>query len=179
MESAANLLLRNFRHVLIRAAYDNYTRIRFRADDVEDPRVYFGKANVPSQIKKWRETGGALITWRNTNLEGPHDAILFVECPKTMSAIRGATRNTAHVGVIYIPPSWRLHDETLAYRHRDRPVKLARAQRRMEEVKALELLPELTPASLRRTLRAQGVASQSSSSPESPEAAGRSAGTTD
>ncbi len=176
MESAANLLLRHFRHVLIRAAYDNYTRIRFRADDVEDERVYFAK--VESQIKKWRDNGGALITWKNTNQEGPHDAILFVECPKTMWAIHRATRNTAHVGVIYIPPSWRLHDETLAYRHRSRPVKLARAQRRMEQVKALELLPEITAASLRRTLRAQGL-SQSSCAPESPAGAERSAGTTD
>src|SRR5229473_1864521 len=105
MEAATNLLLAHFRQVLVRAAYDNYVRIRFRADDVNGGEVYFNR--VPSQKKKWHEKGGALITWRNDNREGPHDAIVFAECPKSFGLILQAIKQTRVLGVIYEPPSWR------------------------------------------------------------------------
>ncbi len=172
MEWAANLMLENFRQVLIRAAYDNYVRIRFRADDVEDSRLYFGK--VPSQFEKWRANGGALITWRNDNREGPHDAILFVECPKSLKALERASVNTRLLGVIYEPPSWRQHEAQIIRRHPHGGRKRARQLEKLDLMKYfVEHLPELTRDRLRRLCARRGW-SLSSSSRESPAAAGPS-----
>lgn len=167
MESAANLLVKHCCHVLVRAAYDNYVRIRFRADDLRDPRCYFNK--VPSQHKRWRETGGALITWRNSNLEGPHDAILFVECPKSMEALHAAVQSTGKVGVIYEPPSWRQHEQQIARRHLEKPGKFKRQMKRLQIVREfVEMLPILSRPRLRSVLAG---ASRSSGALELPGAA--------
>lgn len=175
MEWSANLLLEHFRLVLIRAAYDNYVRIRFRADDVEDPRLYFGK--VPSQFAKWRANGGALITWRNSNREGAHDAIIFVECPKSLKEMERASVNTRSVGVVYAPPTWRLHEQQIIKRHPHGSRKRARQLEKLALMRYfVEHLPELTRDRLRRLCARRGW-SLSSSSPGSPAVAARSAGT--
>ena len=154
MESAANVLLSHFKHVLVRAAYDNYVRIRFRADAVRNGRVYFNK--VVSQHKSWRETGGALITWKNSNLEGPCDAIVLVECPKSLDALYRAIKNTASVAVIYEPPSWRQHEQQIAKRHKEKhPRKSARQLERLVMIQDfVQRLPEFTKRRLRRSLPA-------------------------
>lgn len=171
MESAANLLVKHFKLVLVRAAYDNYVRIRFRADDLRDPRCYFNK--VSSQRKRWHETGGALITWKNNNLEGPHDVILFVECPKSIDAIYRAVQNTATLGVIYEPPSWRNHEQQIAKRHKDKhPRKFVRQFERLRITQAfVETLPEFSRPRLLTLLRARAASSRSLSSPAQSEAA--------
>lgn len=175
MEWATNLLLEHFRKVLVRAAYDNYVRIRFRADDVTG-RLYFGK--VPSQFRKWEENGGALITWKNNNREGAHDAIVFVECPKSLKSLERASVNTVSLGVIYEPPTWRLHEQQIIKRH---PHGSRKRSRQLEKLALMryfvEHLPELTRDRLRRLCARRGW-SLSSSSPESPAAAARSADTT-
>lgn len=173
MEWAADVLLERFRLVLIRAAYDNYVRVRFRADDVKNGMVYFGR--VPSQFSRWREKGGALITWLNNNKEGPHDSILLVECPKTLRMIKNATANTRCVGVVYVPPSWRQHEQQIMKRQQHRPARLKRQLEKLGDVRYMvERLPELTRARLGRLCARQGW-SRSSSSPGSPAAAERSA----
>lgn len=178
MEWAANVLIEHIRLVLIRAAYDNYIRIRFRADDVTDPRLYFGK--VTSQFLRWRETGGALITWRNNDQEGPHDAILFVECPKSIDAIYRSTRNTSTIGVIFEPPTWLPHEQQIQRRHKYRhPRKCERQMERLGIVREfVARLPIFTRSSLVRLL-SRSAASQSSSSLELPEGAEHSADTPD
>lgn len=166
MEREANRLVAQFRHVLVRAVYDNYVRIRFRADAMRDPRLFFNK--VPSQHKRWLERGGALITWRNTNKEGPHDAIILVECPRSVEALFKACAATRTVGVIYEPPSWRHHEATIMKRHGKRPAKLRRHLRRLEVMRSfVSQLPVFTPGRLQTLLRARAAASRSSSSPES------------
>lgn len=174
MERSANLLIEHYRTVLIRAAYDNYTRIRFRADDVDDSRLYFGR--VPSQFKRWGETGGALITWRNDNREGAHDAILFVECPKSIRMLHRATASTRNVGVVYVPPTWTPHEDQIKKRHPDGSRKRARQLEGLALVRYfVEHLPELTRRRLLR-LRARQESSQSSSSLELPATEARSDG---
>lgn len=172
MEWAANLLVEFYRQVLIRAAYDNYTRIRFRADDFKGPHFYFGR--VPSQFAKWRDTGGALLTWRNDNKEGPHDAILFVECPKSLKAMERASVNTRSVGVVYVPPTWRLHEEQIKFRHTGR-----RRDRQLEKLTLMRYFVEHLPELTRRRLRVLAERSRSSSFPESPAGAAPSAGRPD
>lgn len=159
-EWATRILLEHFKHVLVRAHYDNYTRIRFRADDVQP--LYFNK--VPSQHRLWQERGGALLTWKSSDKEGAHDAIVFAECPKDLRIIERAMKNTAFIGVVYLPPTWRPHEETIQHRHRYRPRKLARAMRRLDAIKSLEILPVLTKKSILRLLRAREEAVRSLSS---------------
>ncbi len=176
MEWAANVLLERFRQVLIYAAYDNYVRIRFRADDVDEAhKLYFGR--VPSQFSKWRATGGALITWRNDCKEGPHDATVFAECPKSLKALEKASRNTQLLGVIYEPPSWRQHEQQIIRRHPEGSRKRSRQLEKLALMRYfVEHLPELTRARLTRLCARRGW-SRSSSSRESPAAAAPSAGT--
>ena len=166
MESATNLLVKHCRHVLVRAAYDNYVRIRFRADDLRDPRCYFNK--VPSQHRFWRKNGGVLITWRNTNLEGPHDAIVFAECPKSIDALHAAIQSTSTIGVIYEPPSWRQHEQQIVKRHFTKPGKFKRQMRRLQIVREfVEMLPEF---SRHRLLSVLAASARSSRAPEQREA---------
>ena len=180
-ETAANILLRHFRHVRIDCAYMNATRgldkrVRFRADDVDAGRVYFAK--VQSQIKRWQERGGALIcwTWRG-DLEC--DAMLFAEAPKRMEQLRPATKSVRSVGVIYEPPSWDAYAEVIAVRHKDHPGKLRRQQRSLEIMRDYVAgLPVLTHRAM-RSLLARQERSQSSPSPESPAGAVHSHCTSD
>ena len=176
MESAANILIHRVRRVLVRAAYDNHVRIRFRADSLRDPRVFFGK--VPSQRKKWQEKGGALISWRNDNREGEHEAIVLVECPKTIEVLYRAIKPTLMVGVVYVPPSWNPHEEQIEWRYRKRPVwKKERALERLAIVREfVEQLPPFTRERLAHLLRARLAQPQSSSlsSPGSPASAAHS-----
>lgn len=148
MESAANLLVKNFRHVLVRAAYDNYVRIRFRADAMIDPRCYFNK--VPSQFKKWRETGGVLVSWKNIANEGPHDALVIAECPASMEIFLKLIQDTGTLAVIYEPPTWRQHEQKVERRFSDRPNKLRKHRMRLRVMRAfLEHLPEFSRHRLR------------------------------
>ena len=166
-ETAANLLAKNFRRVLIMCHYDNRPRIRFRADKLKDERVFFGK--VPSQIKFWQERGGCLISWRRVDgLEGPHEALLFAECPKSMEGIYYASRFTSQLAVVYMPPTWIVHENTIRNRHEEkRPEKFARQMHRFDILKTIiPNLPALTPRYLEARL-ARG-SFQSSSSPERP-----------
>lgn len=176
MEQATNILLLNFRHVLVRAAYDNDVRIRFRADKVRDDRVFFNK--VPSQHARWREKGGALVTWRNSNLEGPCDALLFAECPKWLEGMFTACRNVSTVAVIYQPPTWRLHEECIRQRAAGKENQFRKRTRRWEVMRYfVERLPWLTAGTCQTLLRSRGL-SRPSPAPAPGEAAGRSPDTT-
>lgn len=170
MESSANLLVKHCQRVLVRAAYDNYVRIRFRADMLKDPRCYFNK--VASQRKRWDEGGGALITWRNDNREGAHEAILFAECPKSIDALYRAAQSTAILGVVYEPPTWRQHEQQIVKRHTGKPGKLKRQMERLRIVRVfVETLPELTRPRLLALLRARQESPLSSPSREQSEGA--------
>lgn len=166
MEWSANLLVRHYRLVLIRAAYMNYTRIRFRADHLVDERVFFDK--VVSQRERWVEAGGAIISYKYTVMPLDHDAILFVECPKFLRMMNAAWQNTKSVAVIYEPPTWKPHEEQI--RRVCEGYNPGRLRRHLEELSItrgfVEQLPEITAQRL-ETLkrRAQEAASRSSSFP--------------
>ena len=165
MESAANLLVKHCRHVVVRAAYDNYVRIRFRADSMIDPRCYFNK--VPSQFKKWRETGGALISWRNRVTEGPYDAIVLAECPASMEIMLRLIEQTTTLAVIYEPPSWKLHEEKIERRFSGRPNKLRKHRMRLHVMRTfMANLPVFSRPRLRSVLAASARSSRAHEQPE-------------
>lgn len=165
-EWAVNLLLKHFRHVLIRMYGVKGNQIRFRADRVEDERFYFG--NVPSQIEHWQKTGGACIMYQDSQTILPHDALLFSECPRAVEMLDRASLGTRSVVVVFMPPNWRRHEEALAERFSG--IKRMVAQMRFERMRALaEAAPVFTPRALEKLLARLG-SSQSSFSPESPAA---------
>lgn len=161
-ERAVNLLLKRFRCVLVQAHYDNYTRIRFQADRVRDERVFFGK--VPSQVKRWHERGGCLVSWRRVDgQEGENDAIVFAECPRSLEGIYASIGLTRHLAVVTMPPTWRIHEGTVAQRYQDSPNKLAKHTRRLTILRdMLSATPLLTRDFLDRHF------SPAESSPPSP-----------
>lgn len=165
-EAAANLLLGTFRNVLVQAHYDNKVRIRFRADLVDAGRVFFGK--VPSQIRSWRAHGGLLISWRRVDAkEGPHDAILFAECPRSIEAIYSGAHLTRHMAVVYVPPTWRLHEDTIIGRQKNaHPWKFAKHMKQFEIMRDyVRTLPALSRPYLLRQSRARLAAFPPSSAP--------------
>lgn len=179
-ESAATLLAQTFRHVLVQMHHDNHTRIRFRADLVRDERVFFGK--VASQIVRWREQGGVLISWRRVDgKEGAHDALLFAESPKSLEDIYKRSLLTRSLVVVYTPPTWRPHEETIAARTQEQHP--SRGVRRLKNFRILtDTLadkPILSRPYLSRLLRAPQASSRPLFAPGSREAGARSADTTD
>jgi hypothetical protein len=144
MEWSANLLIKHYRHVVIRQAFMNKTRIRFRADFVVDERLFFNK--VPSQWEKWKNQGGGLISYKFPPEPFPHEAILFVECPKFIWMMRRAIVNTKDIVVLYEPPTWKPHEEQIARACAGRPQKVLR--RHLLNLSDMQLfigqLPEFT-----------------------------------
>lgn len=176
-ESAVNILLKHVSSVIVQAHYDNYTRIRFRADLVRDDRVFFGR--VPSQHRLWRARGGCLISWRRVDgKEGENDAVVFAEAPKSMEGIYAAIGFTRSIAVVYVPPTWRPHLQTIAQRFGpDRPGKYAKSLKRLQIMRdVLETAPLLTHDLLGRLLSRQEPPPPLSS-PGSPAAAAPPAGT--
>jgi hypothetical protein len=165
-EWSANLLLKHYRSVLIRAAYANAVRIRFRADHITDERVFFDK--VPSQRLAWIEQGGALISYKYSWMQIPHDAIVFAECPKYLWMMARSFQSTRSIAVIYEPPTWRPHEVQIehAVRGKTEGGKFLRRERFMLMRAFVEQLPELTAQRLETLIRrARAAASRSSSFP--------------
>ena len=165
MEWAANLLVKHYRHVVIRQAFVNRTRIRFRADWLTDERVFFNK--VPSQWESWKEQGGALISYKFYAETHPHEALLFVEAPKFMWMMRNAIAATKEVVVIYEPPTWKAHEEQIRLKYSTKPSRERRHLRDLESMKLfVQQLPELTAQRLETVIRrARQAGSRLSSAP--------------
>lgn len=168
MEWSVNVLLRRVRHVYVRAAYINYYRVRFRADHITDDRVFFD--HVPSQRESWMDEGGALISYRMPPVQEPHDAMLFVECPKLLWMIARYSRSTRLLAVVYEPPTWRAHEHQISRKFEVRSSRQSKYFKHMEQLEItkdyVSRLPEFTIPALDALLhRAQAEASRSSCAP--------------
>lgn len=124
-EEAARLLLGHFRHVVIDCrtffSFDQKWQIRFRPDLITGYEVYFNK--VASQVKLWRENGGALIRRSKVGDElqpGPHDAVLLIICPGRIRPIQEETADTKSIAVIREPVHWRAQEARLAQIQQDK-----------------------------------------------------------
>ena len=177
MERAVNELTKAFRLVVVDGCCLNVPPIRFRADLVR-ANVYFSK--VASQVTLWQNNGGVIVRWSRKHEVGDYDAILYVECPRSIEQLDRHARGAQHVCVVYEPPTWRVHFETAARRYARRPESKRRTImdgiERMRQF--LNYSDRFTPACLDRLLLAhQESKSLRSSARGSPEGAGRSAGT--
>ena len=165
MEWAANVLCDHFQHVVVWTNYVSGRQPRFRADNVK-ASVYFCK--TVSQRDAWRKNGGAFISWDHRVEVGPHDAALFACCPLSLDRLDKTSQQTLVLAVVYIPPTWRLHEDVLARRYEERPYMRRAGQDRLLRLRAVvETAPHFSRQALAR-LRARPVTSQSSFSPGSP-----------
>lgn len=178
MERAVNLLAVHFRQVAVWAAYWCRPSVRFQADKIHSAQVYFDRTD--SQITLWQNRGGVLIRWGNKTVLGPHDAMFFAECPRSIEFLDRYSEQTRSVVVVHEPTNWRVHEESVRSRYSDKPRKLRSATDALERIKQLmESTERFTPASLARLLRAHPAASpQPSSALESRAVVARSSGTT-
>lgn len=177
MEQAVNMLAREFRLVLVDANYTMNPHIRFKPDSITE-RVYFAK--VPSQILAWQNTGGVLVRWSRKVVVGPSDAMLFAECPRTIHFIDRLAQDTRTVAVVYCPPTWKAHFQTVSSRCEKK-----KEGRRRSEMDALGRVKQFvegserfTPSVLARLLLVhQATIVRPSSAPGSREVEARASGT--
>lgn len=177
-EQIVNAMAKQFPRVVVDARYWNIMPIRFRPDLLHG-RVYFAK--TPSQITQWQNNGGVLVRWHSSHFVGPHDAILYAECPRSIEMLDRYARETSILCVVYQPHSWRPHFMTVYERTKEKtPGQKQTAIEALERVHQLvEGSPTLSPASLARLSRARLAESpQPSSVPELRAISGRSSGTT-
>lgn len=171
MEPAVDLLVANFHTVLVIGCFYCYPRIRLRADLLKDKRIWFSRTKY--QIEHWHKEGGVILTYNKMLEEGDHDAIFFIECPRSQHLLDVACQKTRHAGAVFIPPTWRIHEESLARHMAGKSERWQQGGRddlaRM--IQLAESFPTLTQRNLDR-LRLARESSQSSSAPESREAAG-------
>lgn len=118
LEAAATLLAKHYPRVLVRATHSLKNPIRLRADKVKGARIYFARPRSrDSQIARWQEHGGILISTLFDYQEGPHDALLLVECPMSLAALSAPLKDTGTVAAIYRSPSWRAHADEIKHRY--------------------------------------------------------------
>lgn len=171
IEPSIDLLAKHFHKVLYAAAFYNRQTIGLRADLLKEKRVWFWKTNRQREL--WDDEGGVMLRWHYAKVEHPHDAIFLGECPRNTDLLDQYCKQTRVCGVVYIPPTWRLHREVLEYRNQGKPeIVIQRKRDQLQRVIDLvEKLPTLTPYSLRRLLSALPASPPPSSFPGSLAAA--------
>jgi hypothetical protein len=178
-EPTVNLLAKHLRQVVVDAAYWCKPAIRLRPDVLNADHIYFDRTK--SQVIAWQSTGGVLIRWDRKTVCGPFDAVFYAECPRAIELLDRYSQDARWINVVYQPPTWKQHLDTLAKRTADKPDRkkreMADALERMKQL--LESSEPFTSDALARLLLShQGQIVPPSSAPVLREAAARAAGTT-
>jgi hypothetical protein len=81
------------------------------------------KPYTKGTIGRWEDNGGALL-WRphpiGKVVPPPSDAMLFVECPFQIDKFQNVIKDVKQEIVIYRPPTWELHNQTLDHMYPNR-----------------------------------------------------------
>lgn len=170
-ERAVNALVKRLERVLVQQhpEFNDRLRIRFRADLVKGADVYFDW--VPSQLLRWQQRGGVLITGSHNKEFGPHEAIVWSECPTRTPLLLRGIKYTTTVGVIRQRPDvlWKGYEEAIRTRrtHYSITKQLQRIVRLYEMRAFVDQLPSFSPQGLARLLRARQAESPPSAALES------------
>lgn len=168
MEYGVDLLAQHFHQVLVIGAFWNLEQIRLRADNLKEKRIWLWRTRY--QRECWREEGGVMLLWQSVTTDFPADAVFMQECPRNIRMLDICRQHARAVSVVWLPPTWRLHEEAIEYRYRGRAEWLAQSARD-DLVRVRQLLDKtkrLTPKNLRLCVPELSL---SSSAPESPAAA--------
>jgi len=106
-----------FTHVVVNRSYQIMNPVYFKSGLIAHLPVFiyadWDKASL-GQLAKWREQGGVLIDRSSSSYGiGDHDALIHVECPSAVRTLDWSRIHTEQQTVVFKPPSWRSHFETL------------------------------------------------------------------
>lgn len=109
-----------FTHVLVNRGYTTIRPVFFKSSKIADLPVYvwayWDKASA-SQLIRWRERGGVLLDrYTYSDMAGPADVLVFVECPLTMERVTKSAIHTAEYAVLPRPHTWRVHEDCIDLR---------------------------------------------------------------
>ncbi len=108
--------------VILHIKYACKRPIRYILNEIEDLRTIPAGARsplYPLQVAKWRKKHGLLI-YRPGRIRSPlphSDALVYAECPMRWTDVEQDCKWVKNEIVIYQPPAWDLHDETVYLRH--------------------------------------------------------------
>jgi hypothetical protein len=110
-----------FTHVVFNRGHTMAKYVPFDTSTIPDLPVYQYKVNIPeshSQLVRWRERGGILITLdTHVSVEGGQDVTVMIECPYNMQRLEKCNEANAEYGVIPNPMTWTAYDEEIDLRH--------------------------------------------------------------
>lgn len=130
MEAAARVLIARNHYAVIHWQHTCYKRIRMRLDKLHDIPVTFVRvwdAHRNEAYAQWRDTGGLMIyqpTFK-VQMDIECEGMLFVECPTQSADYEKAVAHVSREVVVYRPPTWELHTETVLARYPTSEVHLA------------------------------------------------------
>jgi hypothetical protein len=106
-----------FTHIVVNRSYQLMNPVYFKSGLIAHLPVFiyadWDKASL-GQLAKWREQGGVLIDRSSSSYGiGDHDALIHVECPSAVRTLDWSRIHTEQQTVVFKPPSWRSHFETL------------------------------------------------------------------
>lgn len=122
METAARQLAETNRNVIIFMQYKSIKPIRIQMNALKDLHIELCKVWQPTgkpAVERWKAKGGLLV-YRPHPLSTFEvlpdcDAMLIIEAPYLYTDYERITRNVRQEVVVYRPPTWELHNETLDY----------------------------------------------------------------
>ena len=122
MEGAARQLAATNRNVIIFMRHRSARPIRMRMSKLVDLPIELAKAWQPiskATIERWSVKGGLLVYRPHPNsfkeVMPPSDAMLFIEAPYMITDFERITANVRQEVVVYRPPTWELHNETIEH----------------------------------------------------------------
>lgn len=147
MEDTISEMGNHFRSVYVMQRHYNLAPIRIRLDLLAPHKVYIWKRK-PVFLEK----GGIFVSHASDYPDFDSDATFFIECPRSVDTLDKYTQRTRNFAVIYYPPTWRLHEEAIAWRLHDRPYHFRQsAFDRLQRIRdLLDASPEITPEECRR-----------------------------
>ena len=120
MEASLQQLVDTNRNVLIYMRHKCVRPIRLRLNKLPDMHVELCKVWKPfaqATIDRWQANGGAMVYRPHPNTQKDSipacDAMLIIESPFLITDFERITRNVRQEVVVYRPPTWELHNESM------------------------------------------------------------------
>ena len=127
MDGAIRSLAERHQNVLVLRDYRCINPIRMRDKLLLDLNLQWAlswKRGADVLVENWRRDGGVMLYRSNPINKRPFvpvcDAIMFIETPLQMDYFEYVCQSARREIVVYKPPSWQLHEKTVAYRYPQR-----------------------------------------------------------
>ncbi len=143
MEDTICEMAKHFRALFVRQRHYNLAPINIRLDLLAPNKVYIWKTKAV-----WLKKGGIFVSHASEYPDFDCDATFWIECPGSTDMLDKYSQRTRSCVVVWYPPTWRLHEEAIAWRMHDRPFHYRQSAfdrlQRMRDL--LDAAPQITPA---------------------------------